>query len=201
MNAQLLGLIRDDPDVGDSRMLRHAKAAGDEEAQSWLAPLAGHEASAAGAFVQAAEYFERAIALADPKDGRTLLDMSLRAAHSRSDAGHLTEALRHAQRAQAQQTVDDGPVLRGAILTLLAGINWELGHKARAANMGDAAIEMLQGTASVELAAALAYRARHAMADFDEALAIDLAREADVLPARFGRKDNQAFALATRCVY
>jgi len=163
LNAAALALMQRAGRVPAGRQMHHARAAGDAAQIARLAPLAGREAMAVGANRQAADHLSIAVETADPADAAAFAELLFDAGEACRVVSRLTEAIAHLDRARDAAGADAR--LRGRILQRLSRVKWAAGHKVQARSLGDAAIALLEGPDTADLAMALASRAQIAMSD------------------------------------
>ena len=163
LNAKLLALLEAAPDIPVARRLHHARECNDVAAIAALAPAAGREAAAAGAHLQAAEYFEVALGVTDTSDAEHLAGLLEDAALEHSENNAFRLAIKRLEQALALRLTLNQQLRAGEVMQRMSLLHLEAGQFALAETVGDGAISFLSGTQSAELAMAYAARAKLAM--------------------------------------
>ncbi|PUB12389.1 ATP-binding protein [Yoonia sediminilitoris] len=196
LNKVLLEYMQADGRVPNARQMHHARAAGDSAQISRLAPMAGREAMAAGANLQAADYLSIAVERADPGDATTFAELLFDAGEACRLVSRIQDAMGYFERALSIRGPDNA--LRGRILQRLSRVKWAAGQKVQARTLGNEAIDLQEGPDTEELAMALASRAQIAMSDYEMEASLPVAQRALDMARRLGRTDIVSHALSTQ---
>ena len=197
LNAKLLALLKEAPQVPVARFLHHARECGDIAAIAALAPAAGREAAAAGAHLQAAEYFEVALGVTDAGDAEHFAGLLEGAALEHTENNDFRLAIERLEQALTLRLRLNQQLRAGDVMQRISLLLYESGPVAIAETVGDRAISLLSGTQSAELALAYAARAKIAMNERDVALADELGQAAVALARQVDRVDVLSHALNT----
>ena len=197
LNTKLLALLQAAPAIPVARLLHHARQCNDVAAIAALAPAAGREAAAAGAHLQAAEYFEVALSFTDTGDAEHLAGLLEDVALEHSENNAFRLAIKRLEQALALRLTLNQQLRAGEVMQRMSLLHSEAGQFTLAETVGDSAISLLSGTQSAELAMAYAARAKLAMNERDVALADELGQAAVALARRVDRVDVLSHALNT----
>ncbi len=182
-----------------ARLAFHAEAAGDGAAVLRYAPAAARQAARLSSHREAAAQFERALRFADASDPATLAELSQGFADEVSMLDRWQEAEVAGERALALWREAGSRLREGDALRRLSRIRWSVCRGREAVAAAEAAVSALEPLGpSVELAWAYATFANQRMLYSDHDAAIDLARRAQELAARFGATDVLSDALNTQ---
>ena len=197
LNAELLAVLETAPQVPVARLLHHARECGDVVAIAALAPVAGREAAAAGAHLQAADYFEVALGVLDGVDAEQFAGLLEDAALEHTENNAFRLAIERLEQALTLRLKLNHQLRAGEVMQRISLLHWEAGQVTLAETVGDSAIRLLSGTQSAELALAYAGRAKLAMNERNVALAEELGQAAIDLARQVNRVDVLSHALNT----
>ena len=197
LNERLLALLQGATAIPFARRLHHARECNDAAAIAALAPQAGREAAAAGAHLQASEYFELALSAAQPEDADELATLLSDAALEHTENNAFALAVKRSDQALQLRLKLNDRLRAGDLMQRISLLHQEMGQMTLAETVGDRVIELLSGTQSAELAMAYASRAKLAMLQRDVELADNLGEAAVDLARQVGRLDIEAHALCT----
>ena len=179
LHRRALDLLRHPPDAGPdpARLAHHAAAVGDAELVLEFAPAAAAHASRMGAHREAASHYQRALRFADRVPAKVRARLFAGCAHESFlivDFERAAEAQREALRCYEELGDARG---RGAALTFLAQLLWQVGTLREGLAAAEQALALLSGTPSSELVEACSMMSALQLAAEDPALAMHWARQ------------------------
>ncbi len=159
LHRWVLAALRTRPSVNAARLAHHAEEADDPEAVIEFAVAAAKQAAPAGAHLQAAEQYDRAIRFAGDRPAAFQADLLKRKAHECFVTAHPLEALEALERESTiLQQLRDARGL-GDSLSRKSRILWNLGRNHEAEETLQSAIDLLETLPpGKELAHAYSYR-------------------------------------------
>jgi DNA-binding CsgD family transcriptional regulator/tetratricopeptide (TPR) repeat protein len=178
-----------------ARLAHHAQAAGDPESLVKFAPLAGAHASRLGAHREAAVHYGEALRFPElvPLDSRAALfagrAMELFLTVQLEEAA---DALEQALRCYEELGIRSA---KGAALSFLAQLRWQVGSLPEGLATASNALEELDGVAGSELVGAYAMMAALQLAAEDLASAMTWAKRAENLAGQLDRLPSRILAL------
>ncbi|GAA2047138.1 AAA family ATPase [Catenulispora yoronensis] len=182
----------------EARLAYHAEAAGDADAVLCHAPAAARRASRLGAHYEAAAQFARALRFADRTGPAERANLYEKLADEQVLIDRCAEAEAAAQQALMLRRELGDRFGEGEALARLSRITWNLCRTQEATTWMRAALVVLEPLGpTVELAGAYATLAQQRLLYADNENAIDLARRARELAARFDSTAAMSVALNT----
>jgi DNA-binding CsgD family transcriptional regulator/tetratricopeptide (TPR) repeat protein len=180
-----------------SHLVHHAQAAGDHEALLRHAVTAAARSAVLGAHTEAAEHYERAIAVADGRPAAERAELLARSAQEHYLTNRPREAVERQRAALALIRTAGDPLREGDALRSLSRYHWFSGEGTDAEATGGEAVALLERLEpSPELARAYSNLSQLRMLAYDREKAIAWGERALALAERFEVEETAVHALA-----
>lgn len=196
INHAILSVLRREPKVSISRLVHHAKAAGDTLSVGDLAPVAAAAASLAGAHQEAAQHYGTAIKLALNLDARQHARLLEKYAFELHLVGKMEKAIAAYESArQLNNTIGDS-LAEGDALRWMSRVHYLSGHRHLANRYARDALAILESEEpGAELAMAYSNLGQLAMLEDDPTETLLWSHKAIDIATRLDRNDIISHAL------
>jgi DNA-binding CsgD family transcriptional regulator/tetratricopeptide (TPR) repeat protein len=144
LNRAVLDLLVGLPEVDPSRLVHHARLAGDDAAVLHYGRLAGADAARQGAYREAAQHLRAAVEVANGLEEPALAELLEQYGRAAYLAGHFEESLTPLRRALALREALGQPEHMGEDLRLMSRVLWWAGRREEARHAVSRAIAVLE---------------------------------------------------------